>query len=159
MGSQRECSGVAHTRLRLYCSPSIFAVIKLALISLSRESAVHPQKKQLRVMGGEIEDVLAETPVTGQGKKQPAAQNWHWLSTMEQTHRRPPCPPEEQCRDDGEVYPLAVSSRVLCLWDNSCFDFFFFHLDIKRNPSPSPPPFFEAAAFLSAWASASQKYC
>ena len=65
---------VAHTWLRLYCSPSIFAVIKVALISPSRESAVYPQEKQLKVRG-EIERALTETPVTEQGRKQPAAQN------------------------------------------------------------------------------------
>lgn len=84
---------VAHTQLQLCCSPSISAAIKVALISPSRESAVLPQEKQLR-MRGEIERALTETPVTGQGRKL-AAQNWHSLSMMEQTHRRPPCSQKE----------------------------------------------------------------
>lgn len=57
---------IAHTWLPLYCSSSIFAVIKIALSSPSRESAVLSQEKQCRVRG-EIEHALTETPVTGQG--------------------------------------------------------------------------------------------
>lgn len=59
---------VAHMQRWLYCSHSIFAVIKVELISPSRESAVHPQEKQCGVRW-EIKCALPEILVTGQEKK------------------------------------------------------------------------------------------
>lgn len=89
----------AHTPLRLYCSPSILAVIKVVLISPSRESAVQPQEKQLKVRG-KVRYALTEAPLIGQVRKQLAAQNWHWLGAMEQTQRTLLCLQKERYGED-----------------------------------------------------------
>lgn len=90
---------VAHTLLLLYCSPSILAVIEVALTSPSRESAAYPQEKQLRVMG-EIGCALTEAPVIWQGRKQLVAQKWHWISMMEHTQRTLLCLQKEWYEED-----------------------------------------------------------
>lgn len=69
--------GKAHTWLWLCCSPKIFSVIKVALMSPRRGSAAHPQEKQFRLRG-EAENVLHETRGAGQGKNPRIAIGMEW---------------------------------------------------------------------------------